>query len=177
MEYIELSSIEVEKKSVELYEKVVKSFNYDLVVFVAKGSYTIGRKMADLNNCPLIEIKATRKANKIKKIISPLLKIIPKKIKILLRSKEFNSNIHESDQQRNIIYNDNIWGRYKNRQRILLVDDSVDTGYTIKQCREKIKDFFSQAEIKIAAFNFFENAVIKGAKTKEKISVTKKGII
>ena len=158
MNYIELSSKDVENRTIELYNKISSNYKFDLVIFVAKGSYTIGKKIAELGNCPLLEIKATRKGNKLKKIISPFLKIIPKKIKIYLRSKEFKSNIHDKNIERDVIYDKELWNQYKGCKNIVLVDDSVDTGYSIKACQEEIKSFFSNSTIKIAAFNYFEKS-------------------
>ena len=155
MNYIELSSKDVEKKTVELYEKVSSEFNFDLVIFISKGSYTIGKKISKLKKCPLLEIKATRKGNKLKKVISPLLKLIPKKVKIFLRRKEVNSNIHDKNIERNIIYDKQIWNKYKNCKNILLIDDSVDTGYSIKSCKEEIETFFKNSKVKVAALNYF----------------------
>lgn len=159
MNYVELSSKEVENKTIELYNKISSSnYKYDLVIFVAKGSYTIGKKLSELGDCPLIEIKATRKGNKLKKIISPVLKIIPKKIKMYLRNKEVNSNIHDKNIERNVIYDVKKWNKYKNCKNIILVDDSVDTGHSIKACKEEIKKFFHNSNIRIAVFNYFEKS-------------------
>ena len=156
MDYIELSSEDVESKTIELYNVILSSnYKFDLVIFVAKGSYTIGKKLSELGNCPLLEIKATRKGNKLKKIISPFLKIIPKKIKMYLRNKEVKSNVHDKNADRNVIYDVDLWSKYKNCKNIILVDDSVDTGYSIKSCKNEIEKFFNNSDVKVAAFNFF----------------------
>ena len=93
-----------------------------------------------------------------KKIVSPFLKLIPKKIKMYLRNKEVKSNIHDKNYQRKVIYDAEKWSKYKNCKNIILVDDSVDTGYSIKACKEKIEKFFPNSDIKVAAFNCFEKS-------------------
>ena len=159
MNYVELSSKDVENKTSELYNKILSTdYKFDLVIFIAKGSYTIGKKLSELGNCPLLEIKATRKGNKLKKIISPFLKLITKKIKMYLRNKEVKSNVHEKNIERNVIYNVEKWSKYKECKNIILVDDSVDTGYSIKACNEEIERFFPNSNIKVAAFNYFEKS-------------------
>lgn len=159
MNYVELSSKDVENKTSELYNKILSTdYKFDLVIFIAKGSYTIGKKLSELGNCPLLEIKATRKGNKLKKIVCPFLKLIPKKIKMYLRNKEVKSNIHEKNIERNVIYNVEKWSKYKECKNIILVDDSVDTGYSIKACKEEIERFFPNSNIKVAAFNYFEKS-------------------
>lgn len=155
MELLELSKKSLQETNKELYNLIIKNYNYDLVIFIAKGSYLIGKDLAKLNNVPLLEIFATRKGGKFKKIISPFLRVIPKKIKNVLRKKEFNSNYHEKNNERDIMFDEVIWSKYKNKKNILLVDDSVDTGYSIKYAKEKIDNFFNNCTVKVAAINCF----------------------
>lgn len=158
MEFIELSIKNLKEKNNDLYKKIKQEYNYDLVIFIAKGSYLIGKELADLNNKPLIEIEATRQGGKLKKLLSPILKIIPSKLKLLLRKKELNSNYHKKNSNRKISFDKNIWNKYKNSKKILLVDDSVDTGYSIKLAKDAIKKYFKDAEIKIAVYNVFDSS-------------------
>lgn len=158
MELLELSKEKLQEENKKLYEKIIHEYNYDLVIFIARGSYLIGKDLADLNNVPLVEIFATRKGGKLKKIVSPLLKLIPKKIKNILRDKEFNSNYHEKNNERNIKFNEKIWNKYKNKHMILLVDDSIDTGYSIKYAKEAIVNFFQGADVRVAGINYFEKS-------------------
>lgn len=158
MNYIELSSKDVENRTIELFNKISDDYKFDLVIFVAKGSYTIGKKLSELGGCPLLEIKATRKGNKLKKIISPFLKLIPKRIKMYLRNKEVKSNVHDKNSDRFVVYDNDLWNKYSGKKNIILVDDSVDTGYSIKSCKDEIQKFFSKAKIKVAAFNYFEKS-------------------
>ena len=48
MDYLELSIKSVEEKCNELYKVIRKNYDYDLVIFIAKGSYIIGKNIADL---------------------------------------------------------------------------------------------------------------------------------
>ena len=65
--YLELSIENVRDKCRELNKKI--DFDYDLVIFIAKGSYIIGQELANISNVPLLEIFATRKGGKLKKIL------------------------------------------------------------------------------------------------------------
>ncbi len=158
MELLELSRKNLQEENRKLYKKIISKYNYDLVIFIARGSYLIGKDLADLNNVPLLEIFARRKGGKLKKVISPLLKIIPKRVKNILRKKEFNSNYHEKNNERHITFDEKQWGKYKNKANILLVDDSVDTGYSIKYAKEEIERFFKSSIVKVAAINYFEKS-------------------
>lgn len=158
MELLELSIENLKKENKKLFEEVTQYFDYDLVIFIARGSYMIGKDLAELRGCPLLEIKACRKGGKIKKIMSPILKIIPKSLKNVLRKKEFDSNYHENNIERQITFNEKVWNKYKKCKGILLVDDSVDTGYSIKFAKESIQDFFDKSEVRVAAINCFEKS-------------------
>lgn len=155
MELIELSKKSLKEEDVKLYKKIIKDYNYDLVIFIAKGSFYIGKDLAEFNDANLLEIFAKRKGGKLKKVISPFLKIIPKKFKKFLRDKEFNSNYHEKNKDRNISFNVEQWKKCKKCEKILLVDDSVDTGYSIKFAKEAIEKFFTKSIVKVAAINYF----------------------
>ena len=161
MNYIELSKESLKKEVKKLYDKVKKNYEYDCVVFIAKGAFLIGKDLAYYQNVPLLEVFATRKGNKFKKILRPLLKAIPRKIKKTLREKEVTSSYHQDHSKRFVSFDEEIWKLYRNSKRILLVDDSVDTGNTIQSVYENIKEYFSNSEIKIACLNMFEKSKCK----------------
>ncbi len=161
MDYLELSIKNVKEKSRELYEKIVSEYDYDLVIFIAKGSYLIGKELSELNNVPLLEIFATRKGSKLKKVLSPFLKLIPKTILIKLREKEMNSTYHETNNDRTVSFDENIYSRYKDKNKILLVDDSIDSGNSIVLTKNEVKKYFENADVKVAVFNVMNKATIK----------------
>lgn len=152
----------VKEISNKLYQKIMNDkYDYDLVIFIAKGSYPIGIELSKLANVPLLEIKATRKGGKLKKIIKPLFRFIPKKILIKLRKKEMNSEYHEKNQDRNVKFDYKIYENYLNCQKILLVDDSIDSGYSIMETKKEIEKFFKKSKVKIAVFNCMNKSIIK----------------
>ncbi len=158
MESIELSLESSKAESKRLAEKICKEYKYDLVIFIAKGAYIIGEELADFNKCRLIEIKATRQGNLIKEKIKNVLNILPGRVKKTLRSIEFNSNIHGKIVERKISYDEQIWQQCINCKKIILVDDSVDTGHSMKQCKETVKQYFKNSEIRLAAINVFSKS-------------------
>lgn len=158
MELIELSQESSKVASEELAKKISHDFSYDLVIFIAKGSYTIGKELADYNNTELIEIKVARKGNFIKEKLKIFLNILPKGIKNILRNIEINSNVHDKMPKRKISFEENIWKRFINARKIIIVDDSVDTGHSMKQCKETVEKFFKNSEIKVAALNVFSKS-------------------
>ena len=158
MNYQELSIKNLKEVNKELYEKIYKKYKYDCVIFVAKGAFLIGKNLAEFADVPLLEIYATRKGGKLKKLVNPILKILPEKLKMHLRSKEMKSNIHTKDPDREINYNSDIWQRYKTCKRILLVDDSIDTGYSALLAKNTVANYFRKSDVKVAVINLFDRA-------------------
>lgn len=161
MNYKELSIKNVEEECKKLYKIIKKDYDYDLVIFIARGSYIIGKELADLNKTPLLEIYATRKGGKLKKLIKPLFKFVPKKILIKLRSKEMKSTYHEKNDDRSVSFNEEEYSKYKKCKKILLVDDSIDSGNSIKLTKEAIKNYYKKAKVKVAVFNVMSKSTIK----------------
>ena len=158
MELLELSRESLSAENKKLYELVSKDYDYDLVIFVARGSYGIGLDLAALKGVPVTEVFASRKGGRLKKLLRPALKAMPKGLKSFLRKKEFNSGVHEKNSEREVSFDEKVWERHRSSERILLVDDSVDTGYSIKSAREEISNYFEGAEVRVAALNVFEKS-------------------
>ncbi len=161
MQYQEMTLEDVNNNSLKLYNIIKKDFDYDLVIFIAKGSFLIGKELSRLNNTELLEISAKRKGNKFKSILKLFKKIIPKKILIKLRKKEMESNYHLKKNERKIEYDKDLYMKNINKKKILLVDDSIDTGNSIKLSKEELVKVFKNSTIKIAVFNVMDKAIIK----------------
>lgn len=161
MNYIELSIENVKKHCKELYFNIIKNYSYDLVIFIAKGSYIIGQELSLLANVPLLEIHATRKGGRLKKVLKPFLQFIPKKILVSLRKKEMQSAYHEKNENRQVSFEKEIYNLYKNAKKILLVDDSIDSGNSIIETKKALQDYFPKSEIQVAVFNVMKKSVVK----------------
>lgn len=155
MDYLELSIKRLREETKKLYFKIKFKYNFDLVIFIARGAYMMGEDMAKFQGVPCLEIFASRRGNDFKDFLSPLLKVIPTKVKKNLREKEMRAYIHAKNIERHVEFDEIVWERYLDCRKILLVDDSIDTGHTLKNCRDTIKDFFPEAEVKVAVLNVF----------------------
>ncbi len=158
MDYLELSIKKLREEDKKLYYKVRFKYDFDLVIFIARGAYMIGEDIAGLQGVPCLEIFASRRGNGIKDLLSPILQAFPTTVKKKLRSREMNSSLHERNIERHVEFDENVWEKYLDRKKILLVDDSVDTGHTIKNCRDTIQEFFPEAEVKVAVLNRFSKS-------------------
>lgn len=161
MDYIELSKENVKEKCI-IFNKIIKEeYNFDLIIFVEKGAFYIGKYLSEESRKPLLSISATRKGNGLKKFIKPILKIIPQKIQIYLRKKEMESNYHKKKSERIISFDKNIWKGFKDKKNILLVDDSIDTGNSIEQVYNAIKSYYKDSNVEVAVFNCMDKATFK----------------
>ncbi|MFR9020207.1 MAG: phosphoribosyltransferase [Fusobacterium sp.] len=154
MKYLELSEKNVRDESLKLAKKIEKEFIPEIVIFVAKGSFYIGDEISKYFNVPLIEIKAVREKNKLKELLSPILKLIPRKIKQILREMEINSNTHKKVSKRNVEMEERYLKELLKYKKVLLVDDSIDTGNTIVEILNYLKK--DDLKIKTAGLNVFD---------------------
>lgn len=144
---------DVENLALWLSKKIEKP---DLVVFVATGAFSLGQALAALYNVPVCEIKAARSGNSLKSMLTPVLKCLPKKWKLWLRTKEQNSGFHSSNASREVQFHPPVLdGAIKS---ILLVDDAVDTGHTILACRKELEKQYPQARVQVAALTVFDKS-------------------
>lgn len=175
MNYLEINLLNENDYCSKLYKKIIKDFNYDLVIFVAKGGYSLGKNMALLNDCDFLEVIAERKGNKLKQKIKPLFKFLPKKLTVFIREKELKSGMHSKHSERKIQFNEKAYSRYKDKiNNVLIIDDSVDTGNTVNITLNLIRGYFKKANVKFASLNvmkksniypdyyLFEDTIIKG---------------
>ncbi|MCQ2538622.1 MAG: phosphoribosyltransferase [Lachnospiraceae bacterium] len=159
MEYKEMTAAEVKKCCRSLSEEILQTgYNPDLVVFIAKGAFQIGKIISENFDCPMVEINCSRKGSKLKNALSPFFKLIPSGLKAMLREKEMNNLSKKADSERTAEYDVVSWSKHDSAKRILLVDDSIDSGYSMRAAYDCVKEYFAGAEVRIAVINEFEGS-------------------
>ena len=162
MDCVELSIEKLENVSKTLAAKIQKEYNsnFDLVIYIAKGGYLIGKTISEELNLPLLGIYAERSGNQGKEFLSPILTKLPRWMTINLRKIELKSGFHKGAKERHVYFKEDI-SKYQNCSlSILIVDDSVDTGYSVLSVQRTIYETFSNVkDIKIAALNVWNKSL------------------
>lgn len=159
MNYLELSLKKLEDECREWAEQLKMEYRPEMVIYVAKAGYVIGKVMSDVFEVSLIGISAVRKGNDLKNRLRPIIKLIPNWLRYFIINMELKSNIHKNKSERNVYFSSDLSIYDCSLIRdILVVDDSVDTGYSIKAIKEVIENQFPNAVIKIASLNVWDKS-------------------
>lgn len=156
MQYKVMSMKEVDEEGKKLAIQVKKVFQPDLIVFIAKGGFLVGKAFAEVFQVPLVEITLERSGGKIKKNIAPIFRILPNQIRFWMIDLEMNMGIHQKLNERRVIVSDRLKlmaDKKDNYKKILIVDDSIDTGETAFKAKETIKSIFPEADIRFASIS------------------------
>ena len=152
----ELSLKELEKECEEWAEIISKDYIPDFIIYIAKAGYPIAYYMNSVFQVTLVGVEAVREGNEIKAKLGKIFSYLPNIIRNVLIYIELNSSIHKIKSERKVRWLSDI-SMYHPKQ-ILLVDDSVDTGYSIVSVKKIIKDLFPDCEIRTAGLNVWDKS-------------------
>ncbi len=159
MKYTELSRKDIEEQCKDWAKEIKKSYQPDLIIYVAKAGYLIGREMNRVFDVPLVGISASREGNALKEFFGPIVSVMPNFIRNFLISVELKSDTHSKNTERKIHMHEGLEMLDKEKfHHILIVDDSIDTGHSMKQVVNVISSMFENAEIKIAGLNVWDKS-------------------
>jgi len=154
MRFIELSSKDVEKTSREWAENVFKEYRPDLIIYLARAGYIFAKPMAESIDVPLLGVGAVRSGNGFKEKIAPIMVYCPRLVKNAIAALEIKLGVHKRKTERKVSFHPSINDLQKEAfRKVLIVDDAVDTGYSMKEAVEKTREAFPQAEIRTMCMN------------------------
>lgn len=156
MHYQTLSMQDVKEKCYEFAEFVAKEFQPELIIFIAKGGFLIGNVFADFFQVPLAEVSTERRGGNLKKYLVPLFRVLPKKTRFWMIDLEMNLGIHRVSHERKVQTSkqlENYAKRSEKYTKILIVDDSIDTGNTVCSVKQVVQKMFPDAEVKTAGIS------------------------
>ena len=143
-----------------LSQKVSETYSPNLIIGILTGGGYVGREMMKSfnNDVAYTKMKLQRGSKKAKEAtnIKMLLKSLPEFILNFLRVVEvefleLKAKFVKPNRYGVIKFSDDVVQLLqKKRQKILLVDDCIDTGYPLKIIKEYIENYYPDNEIKIA---------------------------
>lgn len=158
MKCITLSLENLNKATQEWAGKILIDYSPDLIIYVAKAGFLIGKGFSETMECPMIGVETVReKGNGLKSQIAPLIGKLPLFVRNMLISIELKSGVHKKNDYRKVNMLDEI-SQLKTTKinKILVVDDSVDTGNSILAVKNYISTIFRNAEIRVAGLNVWD---------------------
>ncbi len=159
MKYIELSLKKLREVSVDAAKVIKKDVNIDLIIYVARAGLPIAVYMNEVIDVSLLGIGAQRKGNKLKSVLGPVVAYLPRFVRDLVITFEIKSKVHMKDAERFVEFHKSIENLNCNDyQNILIVDDSVDTGNSMKLVYEKVKSKFPKANLVTYSLNVWNQS-------------------
>lgn len=139
--------------------EIKKTYEPQLIVFMAKSGYLFARPLAEYFHCDMADLVASRPASNGKDFLKPIIKLIPEKMLLTLLSSPMMYRFNEKKSTRNITVTERYEAaKHNTYKKILIVDDSADTGWTIKTALETIQRDFPGTMIKIACYSVIDNS-------------------
>lgn len=160
MRFVELSEESLRRESRKLAESVGKEFSPDAVAYLAKGGFLVGVEVSRYFDVPLIELSSRRSGDGAKELARGTLRILPRFLKHALREVEVHLRLARRSEGRASKQGKTmrITERYElplSAGSILIVDDSVDTGTSMRVAKSVLGALYPGAHIEIAAINVF----------------------
>ena len=154
MKHLEYSSEKLNQECIKWGKQIFRNFKPDLIVYIARAGYICAKPISELADVPLLGIGAVRSGDILKEILGAIFVYCPKFIRNILATIELRSSIHKKNTERNVTFHKSL--EYLNRavyKSILVVDDAVDTGYSMKKAVEMVQEAFPEASVKSACLN------------------------
>lgn len=157
----------------KLKVKVTEDYEPDLVIGIATGGAVVVEQMKFATDKKIVIIKRQRPFTKTKKKIKleVWLPLLPRWVNNIIRVMELKFNEYRFNKSRGGISNKKselliLKGSVEDitvANKILLVDDSVDSGATFKECVDFIKQYANvHAELRTSSINVtFDNPLVQ----------------
>lgn len=159
MNYTELSLEKLKRISIEAAKRIRKGYDIDLIIYVAKAGFPIALYMKEVFDVQLLGIAAQRKGNRLKAILGPVVSHMPRFVRDGLITIELKSKVHSASKNRNVDFHKSIEKIDTQKYRtILIVDDSVDSGHSMRCVSREVKKRFPYAAIVSYSLNVWDES-------------------
>ena len=147
------SKTEIEADCRVWAQEIKKTYSPDLIVFIAKSGFLFAKPMAECLDCPMVDISISRPGNDRKDKIRKIIPQIPQWLLFALLRSKTNYEYQELNRDREVNLSERFknlkWEKYK---KVLIVDDSTDTGWSLIAAKNEIEKRTSDTNIKTASY-------------------------
>ncbi len=147
------SKYEVEQDSKKWAKRIGKEYKPDLIVFIAKSGFLFAKPMAEVFGCKMVDIRVSRPGNDGKDKIRKLVPKMPQWLLFALLKSKAAYGYQESNSEREVETGERFdqldWSKY---HRILIVDDSTDTGFSLLAAKEAVSKMAPESEVRTASY-------------------------
>jgi hypoxanthine phosphoribosyltransferase len=144
---------EVEDECRDWAKEIKANYSPDLIVFIAKSGFLFGRVLGDNLECDIVDVSISRPHNGRLDIIKKYVPNIPKWMLAYYLTKKVSRATYANEGKRMVSSNERLDSiDFNYVKKILIVDDSVDTGWSLNKAVEYIRSKGYQGELKVASF-------------------------
>ena len=134
-------------------DEISTNYQPDIIIFLAKSGFLFARPLAEYFKCDMADIAVSRPSNGGKDKIRKYIPRIPNSVLYFALKSKFAYGYHNKNSKREIKITEKFkhidFSKYK---KILIVDDSVDTGWSIRKVVELLRKTAAHCEVKIASY-------------------------
>lgn len=132
---------------------IKKTFLPEAVIFLEKSGFLFAKPMTEEFACPMYSLSVGRPGNDAKDSIREKVPYVPKFMLALALKSKAMYGYNEDNAERKIEVNDRFdSAKLDAFNRILIVDDSVDTGWSMLAAKELVQSKAPNADVRIASY-------------------------
>ena len=143
-------------------EEIKKSYHPDLIIFIAKSGFLFAKPMAEIFGCNMADIVVERPGNNSKNRLQKIIDVLPMSVIAGVLRSPFMYKFNAAKKERQIRLTPKYEAECRKKyEKILIVDDSVDTGWNLLKVLELTKKNFLDAKIKVASYSVIEYSKVR----------------
>ena len=144
---------EIEKDCIEWASEIEKTYKPDIIVFIAKSGFLFARPLAEYFKCEMVDVAVSRLDNSQKDIIKRFIPCMPNSLLSFFLKRRVSNPKYREFSERILVDTSrfekiNIGGY----NQILIVDDSVDTGWSLIKVKDLLETRGARGKFRTASY-------------------------
>ena len=133
--------------------EIARDYVPDLVVFLAKSGFLFAETLSACFGCPMVDLEVSRPTNGGKDAIAKAVPRVPRPLLAAALRSRAMYGYHEGNPDRELVRTERYGAvDFSAHHRILLVDDSVDTGWSMLRAIEALREDAPGCEVRTAGY-------------------------